>query len=425
MDGFRIVLDPSELNRYVVNPPEGNETAAELEAALERGDFDVDIDRYTIYYYQEKKTSDHTVQHPTYNNRYSTIYNQAWNSARTLTTDKYMATAVGDNNNKGANPLENPKLDVTMTKEQLDKALNGGTDLDITVYYRRNATWYTVNHWVPNGLSGLAEDALKDLGADRKKKVDGVDYVCLDQETLQGRVGAMTRATAKMDGVYEELESVGFSQKLIGNTDTVVDIYYAAAESYRVIFDTDYTYIPRQQVDMGEDVDFTNVHTPSRTGYTFAGWRYLKKDAAPDASGEYDDDQYLEVSNVNGSYTLTVNEDLITAARLQETGGVLALHLYPKWMPAKTQVRVILWTEDLTGMDDVQAIAEGGNVHADDGSDYYSQKYENYKNAPQTHEPQLGTSDPHYSNMSSFMVDVDTDSSLLASGDGRALLDTI
>lgn len=51
--GFRIVLDPSKLNEYVVSPPTGNESAAELAAKLENGNFDVDIDKYTIYYYQE------------------------------------------------------------------------------------------------------------------------------------------------------------------------------------------------------------------------------------------------------------------------------------------------------------------------------------------------------------------------------------
>lgn len=51
VEGFRIVLNPSELNRYVVRPPKGDETSAELEAALERGDFDVDIANHTIYYY--------------------------------------------------------------------------------------------------------------------------------------------------------------------------------------------------------------------------------------------------------------------------------------------------------------------------------------------------------------------------------------
>lgn len=410
VEGFRIVLNPSELNRYVVRPPKGDETSAELEAALERGDFDVDIANHTIYYYQEKPGED---IHPNYQNRYSTAYNGAWNDARTLTAAGYTATAVGDNNNQGANPLVNPELEVTLTEAQLKTALNSETGLDITVYYRRNATWYTVNHWVPKVLSGLT-----DFTGRESKTENNVEYVRLDQETFQGRVGAMTRATAKIDGVYEELQSVDFSQKLIKNTDTVVDIYYKAAESYRVIFDTDYTYIPRQQVDLGNDVDFSAVTAPKRTGYTFAGWRYLKKGAAPGANGEYADADYENAGTVD-SPALTVNNELIGKARLEESGGVLALHLYPKWTPAQTQVRVILWTEDLTGEDDVQAIASGGNTN------YYEVKYANYKNAPVTHDPELGASDSHYSNVHSFTVKVNTDSSLVASGSNNALLDSI
>lgn len=423
VEGFRIVLDPSELNKYVKNPPKGTETPAELETALERGDFDVDIDHHTIYYYQEQSGQE---THPSYQNRYSTEYNQAWNAARWLEVTGeagYYAQAVSGNDalpivsGPGANPLVNPRLEVTLTEAQLASAM-AGDGLDITVYYRRNAAWYTVNHWVPKTLSGLM-----DFTGWETKTEGGVEYVRLDQETFQGRVGALTRAAAKTDGLYEELEAIGFSQKLIENSDitnaaTVVDIYYKAADSYRVIFDTDYTYIPRQQVALGSPVNFTGITEPKRTGYTFAGWRYLKKNAAPNPDGSYADDQYSELDKTNPA--LTVDTTLIAKAKLQDTGGVLALHLYPKWEPATTQVRVILWTEDLTGTDDVQAIATGGNSTVE-GS-YYAQKYAGYQGEPVTHAPQLGTADPHYSNVGSFTITLDTDSSLLNSG---ALLDTI
>lgn len=407
VEGFRIVLNPGELNKYVVNPPDGTESAAELKERLENGDFDVDIDKYTIYYYQE--VSDQEIN-PTYQNRYSTTYNQAWNAARTLTAANYTATAVGKNTNPGASALTNPELEVTLTEDQLNSVLENGTELDITVYYRRNATWYTVNHWVPQTLAGGNTTGLE------TKEVEGTTYVRLDQETLQGRVGARTRAAAKTENVYEQLQPVGFSQKLIENTDTVVDIDYKAADSYRVIFDTNYTYIPRQQVALGSKVDFTNVTEPKRTGYTFDGWRYLKKDATPNADGSYNDDHYMELDK--DSPELTVNNELIGKAKLTESGSVLALHLYPKWEPDTTQVRVILWTEDLTRMDDVQAIADGGNTT------YYNTKYGAYKAAPVTHAPQLGTSDPHYSNAGSFTVSVPTDSSLLENNNA-ALLSSI
>lgn len=188
-----------------------------------------------------------------------------------------------------------------------------------------------------------------------------------------------------------------------------------------MIFDTDYTYIPRQKVATGGNVDFTNVAEPKRTGYTFAGWRYLKKDATL-TNGEYNDDQYVDVAQTDGQYTLTVDTSLIGSAKLTESGGVLALHLYPKWTPATTNVRVILWTEDLTGTDDVQAFATDGNTT------YYDTKYDAYKAAPVTHEPQLGTTDSYYSNAGSFTVNVATDSSLLddtSTDTKKVLLNTI
>lgn len=402
-DGFRIVLNPDPLNEYLVSKPTGDETAEELEKALERGDFAVNVDNpnMPVYYYQEDSNE---TENPTYQNRYSTEYNQAWNDARSLevTGDNgYTATAVGNANanDPGANPLEDPKLRVTLTEDQLKAAMEKG--LDITVYYRRNATWYTVNHWVPTALAGtVAADAVKDT-------VDSVEYVRLDQETLQGRVGATTAAKAKTDEKYALVSPIGFSQKLIENTDTVVDIYYAAADSYRVIFDTDYTYIPRQQVDMNDEVKFTGLPTPQRTGYTFGGWQYLKKGATPDADGNYADDQYVKLDKDNPY--LTVDEMLIANAKLQESGGVLALHLYPIWTPNTTNVRVILWTEDLAG-DDVQAIAAGGN--SGNGS-YYTEKYRDYSNEPKTHTPNLdkGNAD-HYSNAGSFTYEITTDASL-------------
>lgn len=420
-DGFRIVLNPDPLNAYLVNPPTGNETPDELAKKLENGDFSVDIDKNEVYYYQEEPGK---TENPTYSNRYSTDYNKAWNAARKLTETGYTAEAYCTDDahthdeaiGHGANALTDPKLRVTLTEAQLNAAMEKG--LDITVYYRRNATWYTVNHWVPEKLSGLTDQDIADLDNDHKKTENGTDYVLLDQEPLQGRVGATTAAKAKTEGdVYEKISPIGFSQKLIENTNTAVDIYYAAAGSYRVIFDTDYTYIPRQQVEMGKGVDFTNVTEPTRTGYTFDGWQYLKKGATPDADGNYADDQYVKLGKDNPQ--LKVDEALIANAKLQESGGVLALHLYPIWTPNKTNVRVILWTEDLAG-DDVQAIAEGGN------STYYDAKYAKYSAEPKTHNPKPGTSNADfYSNAGSFTVSVATDASLLKAGADRALLDDI
>lgn len=408
--GFRVVLDPAELNKYLVNPPKGGESADKLAEKLENGDFNVDIDKNMVYYWQEKSSTDHTVQHPTYKNQYSTKYNEAWNDARWIKDPDYRAEAVCGNSahpsgaeNHGANALVNPRLEVTLTRAQLENAQAQG--LSITVYYRRNATWYTVNHWVPKNLSGLT-----DFTDCTMKTKDNVEYVRLNQETLQGRVGATTNAEAKNDGVYTLLSPVGFSQKLIAQQDTVVDIYYEAANAYRVIFDTDYTYIPRQTVELGKAVDFTRITTePTRTGYNFAGWRYLKLGATPDANGEYPENAYTDVNwnSSNNNYELKIDDGLVNSAKIVNIDGVPALHLYPKWTADKTKVRVILWTEDLTGTDDVYAQAMGGNTS------YYNTKYANYNEKPEPNMPDLQASNPDYSNVGSFTVEVDTDLTLV------------
>ncbi len=424
--GFRIVLNPEPLNQYLVKPPTGNETAAELEAALERGDFNIDIEHHQVYYDQENDGQAHAVLNPIYGNQYSMEYNEAWDQARIFKTDGYTAAAMGEHDEPagiGANPLVHPKLKVTLTEAQLVQALEGETDLHLTVYYRRSAVSYTVNHWVPKILSGLDDFADMEL-----QTIDGVDYVRLHRETLQGRVGATTNAAAKTDDIYEKLTPMDFFQKLIESTSdsagTTVDLYYKAADSYRVIFDTNYTYIPRQQVKLGKRVNFDHVTEPTRTGYAFGGWRYLKKDAQPDADGAYRDCDYEEVPlNADGSPELTINDALIAKAKLQASGGVLALHLYPKWTPEKTQVRVILWTEDLTGTDDVQAIAEGGN--AEQAGSYYKEQYAGYQNEPKSHKPALGNVNAHYSNMGSFTMEVTTDTPLLKNGNEKKLVDAI
>lgn len=401
VEGFRIVLNPGELDKFLVNPPTGSETPAQLAAKLENGDFDIDPKK-GVYYAGGVSGS-------AYGNGYSDEYNEAWNAARVLEKDGYTAKAQGTAETQpGANALTEPKLVVTLADP------TQGVDLDITVYYRRNATSYTVNHWVPEKLSGKNEADISALPENQKTTVGEEAYVLQAAETLQGRVGAMTRARAKTTKAFEQLEIISFTQKLIETSGTTVDIYYKAADSYRVIFDTDYTYIPRQQVKLGDEVDFTQVSEPKRTGYSFGGWQYLTKEAVPDSDGNYSADSYVLLDEKNPK--LIINTDLIANAKLEDSGGVLALHLYPKWEPDKTNVRVILWTEDLTGTDDVQAQAVGGNTS------YYSRKYASYRGAPITHEPNLEGTNPNYSNVRSFTVEVNTDSSLVEDDE---LLNTI
>lgn len=398
-DGFRIVLNPSPLNEYLVSKPTGTETPEELAQKLEDGGFNVDVENKTVYYYQETGNEDHNEQNPNFQNRYSTEYNNAWNAARKLTNDNFTAEAKGTNPILGANKLENPILSITLTAEQLANA--AGSGLSLTVYYRRNATWYTVNHWVPESLATVSDAVLGEDGQAITEVADGVNYVLQARETLQGRVGATTAAKAMGGTAFELVSPVSIVQELIGDTGTVVNIRYAAASSYRIIFDTDYTYIPRQQVDMHGQVNL-NVAEPSRTGYTFGGWQYLKKGTS---------DQYEPVGD-----SLTVNEELIKSAELVQSGDVMAIHLYPRWVPDKTNVRVVLWTENLTGTGDVQAYA------SDENSSYYSSKYATYINAPVTHLPQVGTTEQNYSNVGSFIISVNTDSSLVENGN---LLNTI
>ena len=437
VDGFRIVLDPEPLNEYLVQKPTGNETTEELQEMLQNGSFSVDVAHNWVYAYQEKANDllaepDDTVLNATYHNRYSTQDNGAWNRARetTVLDEEGNAAAAAmaisgtqqENGvgNHGANALEDPKLRVILTEAQLQKALEQG--LSLTVHYRRNATWYTVNHWVPQEF---ADRNNADQTNAPTKTESGKTYVLLTTERMEGRVGALTGAAAKTGGVYDLLVSLPFSQKLIRNgaadaDGTTVDIYYKAAESYRVIFNTDYTYIPRQQVALDGTVDFTDMRDPTRKGYEFAGWQYLRKDAELNDNGEYTAEDYESITDENGQSALTVDADLITRkAKLQETDGVPVLHLYPIWEPAQTQVTVILWTEDLTGVDDVQAVAEGGN------SAYYNGKYEEYQAAPVTHPPVPQSGNSNYSNVGSFTMEVPTDSSLIAEGDSTKLLDTI
>ncbi len=435
VEGFRIVLDPGPLNAYLVSPPTGDETPEELQAKLEHGDFDVntDNDDMPVYYYQEYP--DGTLN-PAYGNRYSDGYNHAWNAARTVTVegeDGYTATAYCGSEehlgheigNHGANALQSPRLKVTLSQKQLTNALEHG--LDITVSYRRNATWYTVEHWVPPELSGLSEEKIaekKAKGEVRENDNGEVTYVLLDTDRAQGRVGALTRAAMKTGGVYDLLVPLPFSQQLIVNEletnsslGTVVPIYYEAAKSYRIIFDTDYTYIPRQQVDLGDPVDFQDMAEPQRKGYTFAGWQYLNKDALPDGNGEYSPGDYTPLSkDADGVYQLTIDEELIfSKAKLKETGGVQALHLYPIWEADTTQVTVVLWTEDLDGLTDVQATVEG---EAENG--HYHTKYAAFSDEVTSTVPALGAtgSNTNFSNAGSFTMTVTTGSELTGEPQG-------
>lgn len=425
-DGFRIVMNPDPLNTYLVNPPTGNETPEENTAKLEAGDYNINVNNpnMPVYYSQEQPGQ---TTNPHYNNQYSEQYNEAWNAARVLTVQGnagYVAEAVCGNpdgthpadDKHGASALQNPKIRLVFTAAQMDSIIKGKSDLNtITVSYRRNATAYAVNHWVPNDLTGKSAADIAAMPAEEKTTIDGVDYVLLDRQEIQGRVGALTKAEAITTGsVYEILRPKTFSQEVIG-TNTAINLYYEPISPVRVIFDTNHTYIPRQQVEVGDSINFAGMSTPVRTGYLFDGWQYLKKGAEPNDQGEYAETDYVNIGggvNADGTQisapALTINSAFLSSSDVENVDGMLILHLHPKWKPATTQVRVVFWTEDLAGGNkDVQAIAVGGNTSS------YDVKYADYGNAVESTKPNLGHNNSDiYSNAGSFTFNVTTDSAL-------------
>lgn len=325
LEGFRIVLNPKPLNAFLVDPALANEMTDHLDVqkvqdAMENDRFTIDPNK-GVY-------RDGLAEGGEYGNIYSDAYNQAWNKARFITAGNglYTAKAASENysgnKGEGANPLKAPKLtvnipaeqtlvilakleaisgaDSTAEKERLQKELDDS--LTITVYYRRNAGVYKVAHWVSN----LPAD--QQAGKEKQFK-DKVAYYKVYEESRQGRIGAMTNAVPGMDlmerkGVDKWIEdggfdftsyvTEGFGQKIIEPGDqTKIDIFYKPASAYRIIFNTNDTYITRVQADLNDTLSFNygkaslsvrntegesrteeNYRNPSRIGYRFECWRY-------------------------------------------------------------------------------------------------------------------------------------------------------
>ena len=435
-DGFRVVMNPDPLNAYLVSPPTGNETPEENAAKLENGDYNVNVENPDMPVYYDQ-TNPGVETNPTYQNQYSDQYNEAWNEARVLTVEGdtgYTAEAVCGNptgshpsdDKHGANALVDPKVRVILNEAQMNSVKQGQSQLDtITVNYRRNATMYAVNHWVPKDLTRLSDADLQAglaNGTYAQRSHEGTDYIRLNREEIQGRVGALTKAEPLTTGpVYEILTPKTYSQEIIAN-NTEIDLYYEPISPVRVIFDTDYTYIPRQQVEVGDGIDFGEVNNPIRTGYTFGGWQYINKDAQPDANGRYADDDYTKIDGTVDAPQLTIDDALLSKAKVENVDGMLILHLYPQWVPAQTQVRVVFWTEDLAGGNkDVQATTAGGNPsgYADKYANYYEDKDGN--EYLQTTLPNLGHNNADiYSNVGSFTFNHTTGEALTDS-DGNLL----
>lgn len=401
LEGFRIVLNPKPLNAFLVNPALADEMTDHLDAqkvkdALENDLFTIDTSRDV---YRLGMTAGGT-----YGNIYSDAYNQAWNEARTITggSGLYTAKAASESNTggsgEGANPLTSPKLTVTIPesqvsgifsklaaisnagnaaeKERLQKELDDS--LTVTVYYRRNAGSYKVVHWAAN----LPAD--QQSGKETQVK-NGTTYYKVYEESKQGRVGAMTNAVPGTDMMEKEgvdnwisagrfdftsYVTEGFGQKIIESGDrTTVDIFYTSASVYRVIFNTDDTYIPRVQADLNDTLLFNysgngslsikdtegstqpvkDYRNPLRAGYQFEGWRY-EVIAGSGIAGAYPEDgkYYVDITDqfqIDGN---KIDKDLLVLANDADS-TVKAIYLYPRWSPNKANVRVVFWTEDLSG----------------------------------------------------------------------------
>ena len=460
LEGFRIVLDPGPLNEYLVNPElanradEGNASDAEIQNALENDYFTVDTANKTVYEWQAlghqkaPESYDAYPENATYHNRYSTQYNQAWESARKLTAENgnYTVEAIpgqGSAVNQGANALNTPKLQLTLKAGQTD-------DITVTVYYRRNAGFYYVDHWVPKGNLTAAQQneytqKYSTVNVAGNSNFDN-NYIMVYQERKQGRVGAMTNARSNPQvseaAVLDAFVPVGFSQKVI-EADTTVDVLYTTTNRYRLIFNTDDIYIPRQQLELGNRVKFKLVGDsstmeidtgsgytavseyaiPKRTGYTFGGWKYeVKTAAAADANLEDGGKHYRKIADDGSaewilySNATAVESDAMDIANIvlanDVDDNVKAIYLYPIWTPATANVRVVFWTEDLGGGNndvDVDVQTPNGNYQTHAG-DYLN-------GTPNT----VGTS---FSNVGSFTFTAASESTLNLSVGNQKLAST-
>lgn len=414
LEGFRIVLDPKPLNAFLVDPALADEMTDHLD--VQKVQDAMENDRFTIDTAKDVYRAG-LAAGGEYGNIYSDRYNQAWNSARSITAENglYTAKAASENyigdRGEGANPLKAPKLTVNIPAEQTSiiltklEAISGAGStaekerlqkelddiLTITVYYRRNAGVYQVAHWVSN----LPAD--QQTGKEKQLK-DGVAYYKVYEESKQGRIGATTNAVPGMDLMEKEgidnwiadggfdftsYVTEGFGQKIIEPGDqTKIDIFYKPASAYRIIFNTDDTYITRVQADLNDTLIFNygaaslsvkntegksrteeNYRNPSRIGYQFEGWRY-EVVAGSGIAGAYEEDGkwYVDITDEFKIDETHINQKLLVLANDTDS-TVRAIYLYPRWTSGRANVRVVFWTEDLSGHEkDAKVSAENAPV---------------------------------------------------------------
>ncbi|MCI9331142.1 MAG: hypothetical protein HFG05_03080 [Oscillibacter sp.] len=292
----------------------------------------------------------------------------------------YSAKITSDTAHPGAAAVgDHAKLQVTISAEQVEKIMSGDLEApEITVYYRRNATSYTVKHWVPDNLWS-ADFGPAPTAPEQITTVNNIRYYLAEtDETLQGRVGALTNAQASGEDKFLSLGTQPIVQEVIlqrntaNDPGTVVDVYYKLADAYRVIFHTDYAYIQRQTVAIDGELKLVNGNTlqvngtgntpysdPVRAGYRFGGWMLKLKSGVTSFGGvngeslEGQSGLFIPVDLTGG---LTLTNDLLENVEITQAegeDGVRAVFLYAKWVKDGTNVRVVLWTEDLNGTTDV------------------------------------------------------------------------
>lgn len=341
LEGFRIVLNPEPLNQFVVNP----------NGTLENGDFNLREDVDTS----------------------SPEYQQAWDAARSSTvTGKsgkavtFSYTAPAENGGTLASTSSDPAKMYKLNASGLTE------DISLTVYYRRDAGTYKVNHW--KAKAGIEDP-------DQKNELH---WDLLESRTCQGRAGMITDARRLEDSRVIGYNAELFSQQTIQpDGSTEVNIYYVP-KTIRVIFDSDDIYIARQQVPvdgyikLDDSVIEMSKLNQAKPGYEFDCWQYRPE------GGEESSRQDLFSPDAEETDRFQLTQEFLDRVWIEgsmDSEGVQVIRLYPKWRPAMASVRVVFWTENLNGQDvevtrstydfnrkqEIFGAAEGKIVHQEPG----------------------------------------------------------
>ena len=437
LENFRMLLNPYPLNSFLVDQELANrfsnpDTVIDdemIKEALNSGAFNV---RPGDVYLNEEQGAQ---------GGYKPVYELAWDVARRLpeysslaelkdhiaeghpnvsvpdadlekllqvgqTDPHYSAVIVGkdengaDKEHPGASSVgTDATLRITLDGEDIRHFMDLKTGPEITVYYRRNATTYTAKHWVTAAMWSPSFGSINNADI-MQHGTPEVTYYLADTESLQGRVGALTNAAASDKEGFLPYTTEPIVQKLIErrandqDEGTVVDVFYTTANNYRVIFNTNFAYIPRQSVPVGlglklsggkllvgEAAEGDAYTAPTQAGYTFDGWMVKLKDTVqnPNPSWAGDSPEIVTIDSASdnpeqdpaGRYVkidlsqgLTLTDEFLEDVHISQAEGdegVRAVILYAHWTKGGSKVRVVLWTEDLNGKTDVSSTAIDGS----------------------------------------------------------------